>query len=531
MVDIIVDGEVNEEYLKTLESLSKQLKFPEVDSMVKPSKALKDVQSELERLRQQAVSKVFEFIVQKIHALRNLKTSVQILQHSILLKYKCLIIFLKEHGREIYNEVKATYIDTMSKILSAHFHAYIQAMGKLQLDIATASDLIGVEARSTGLSLSREPLKNGSAVFALGDRINILKEIDQPALIPHTAEVNSQRYPYEVLFRSLHKLLIDTAASEYLFCDDFFGEESIFYEIFAGPFAVLDEHFNVVLPNCYDALGLMLMIHIIHQQQMVMFRRQIPCLDSYLDKVNISLWSRFKLVFDMHLNSLRNANVSTLWVDDVHPHYVMRRYAEFIASLVHLNVEHGDGQLDLNFERLEMAIDDLLIKLAKTFTKPKLQTAFLINNYDLIVAVLMNVPGGGRTMIYFGKLLESNIDIFAEEMLLEHFNDLIKFLNSCGAGESSSGAEKPSATDLEPLVRDFLSRRETAIELMNKDVITFFSNCLCGGRNIMDVATIKLHVYYGRLRECARRMEGSFDCRDPLPVFRLSYKDKYFKMV
>ncbi|KAH7669223.1 Vps52 protein [Dioscorea alata] len=179
--------------------------------MVKTSKALKDVQPELERLQQ----KVFEFIVAKIHALRKSKTSIQILQQSILLKYKCLIIFLKEHGREIYNEVKATYIDTMNKILSAHFGTYILPMGKLQLDIATSSDLIGVETKSTGLSLGRrEPLKNASAVFALGDRINILKEIDQPALIPHTAEENSQRYPYEVLFRSLHKLQMDTAASE-----------------------------------------------------------------------------------------------------------------------------------------------------------------------------------------------------------------------------------------------------------------------------------------------------------------------------
>ncbi|XP_039134327.1 vacuolar protein sorting-associated protein 52 A-like [Dioscorea cayenensis subsp. rotundata] len=85
MVDIIVDEEVSEEYLKTLESLSKQLKFPEVDSMVKPSKALKDVQSELEKASATEQSqgfeldeimlvttngetffqKVFEFIVQK----------------------------------------------------------------------------------------------------------------------------------------------------------------------------------------------------------------------------------------------------------------------------------------------------------------------------------------------------------------------------------------------------------------------------------------------------------------------------------
>lgn len=51
------------------------------------------------------------------------------------------------------------------------------------------------------------------------------------------------------------------------------------------------------------------------------------------------------MVFDMHLNSLRNANMRALWEDDIHPHYVMRRYAEFTSSLIHLNVEYGDGQV------------------------------------------------------------------------------------------------------------------------------------------------------------------------------------------
>lgn len=62
-------------------------------------------------------------------------------------------------------------------------------------------------------------------------------------------------------------------------------------------------------------------------------------------QVNIALWPRFKMVFDMHLSSLRNVNIRNLWEDDVHPHYVMRRYAEFTASLIHLNVEYGDGQV------------------------------------------------------------------------------------------------------------------------------------------------------------------------------------------
>lgn len=50
--------QVNEEYMKTLEVLSKKLKFLEADALIKVSKALKDIQPELERLRQKAVSKV-----------------------------------------------------------------------------------------------------------------------------------------------------------------------------------------------------------------------------------------------------------------------------------------------------------------------------------------------------------------------------------------------------------------------------------------------------------------------------------------
>ncbi|XP_058108450.1 vacuolar protein sorting-associated protein 52 A-like isoform X1 [Magnolia sinica] len=334
-------------------------------------------------------------------------------------------------------------------------------------------------------------------------------EIEQPALIPHIAEASSLKYPYEVLFGSLHKLLMDTATSEYLFCDDFFGEESIFYEIFAGPFAVIVEHFNSILPNFYDAIGSMLMIRIIHQHQLIMSRRRIPCLDSYLDKVNIALWPHFKMVFEMHLNSLHNANVKTLWEDDVHPHYIMRRYAEFTASLIQLNVEYGDGQLELNLDRLRMAVDELLIKLAKTFTKPKLQTVFLINNYDMTIAVLKEVgTEAGKARMYFEDLLKTSTAIFLEELLLEHFNDLIKFVKTRASEDPSSSLEKHiTVADVEPLVKDFASRWKAAIELMHKDVITSFSNFLCG-MEILRAALTQLLLYYTRLMDCIKRIVG-----------------------
>ncbi|RDY01650.1 Vacuolar protein sorting-associated protein 52 A, partial [Mucuna pruriens] len=231
-------------------------------------------------------------------------------------------------------------------------------------------------------------------------------------------------------------------------------------------------------------------------QALIMSRRRIPCLDSYLDKVNISLWPRFKMVFDMHLNSLRNANVKTLWEDDVHPHYVMRRYAEFTASLIHLNAECGDGQLDLNLERLRMAVDDLLIKLAKNFPKPKLQTVFLINNYDMTITVLKEAgPEGGKIQMHFEELLKSNTTIF-----------VIKERGK--AEDPTSSLDKPiTVAEVEPLVKDFASRWKAAIELMHKDVITSFSNFLCG-MEILRAALTQLLLYYTRLSDCIKRIVG-----------------------
>ncbi|KAL9861822.1 Vacuolar protein sorting-associated protein 52 B [Arabidopsis thaliana] len=509
------------------------------------------------------VVQVYDFIVQKLIALRKPKTNIQILQQSVLLKYKYIISFLKEHGKEVFMDVRAAYIDTMNKVLSAHFRAYIQALEKLQLDIATAYDLIGVETRTTGLfSRAREPLKNRSAVFALGDRIKIIKDIDQPALIPHIAEASSLKYPYEVLFRSLHKLLMDTATSEYMFCDDFFGEESIFYEIFAGPFSVIDEHFNPVLSNCFDAIGLMLMIRIIHHHQLIMSRRRIPCLDSYLDKVNISLWPRFKMVFDSHLSSLRDANIKTLWEDDVHPHYVMRRYAEFTASFIHLNVEYGDGQvrykiasvsndmyylfsslksldtiyeplqLDINLERLRMAVDGLILKLAKLFPRPKQQIVFLINNYDMTIAVLKEAgPEGGKIQMHFEEMLKSNTSLFVEELLVEHFSDLIKFVKNRASEDSSLNPERSiTIAEVEPLVKDFGSRWKTAIELMDKDIITSFSNFLCG-MDILRAALTQLLLYYTRLTDCIKKIDGGSALnRDLVSIQSIMYEiRKYSK--
>jgi hypothetical protein len=48
----------------------------------------------------------------------------------------------------------------------------------------------------------------------------------------------------QVIFRNVHKLLVDTASSEFLFCLDFWEEEAAFRELFGPVVAVVEGDLN-----------------------------------------------------------------------------------------------------------------------------------------------------------------------------------------------------------------------------------------------------------------------------------------------
>ena len=52
----------------------------------------------------------------------------------------------------------------------------------------------------------------------------------------------------QLLFRSVNKLLMDTATSEYLFCFDFFQEAAVFHELFAPTLQVVESALAATLP-------------------------------------------------------------------------------------------------------------------------------------------------------------------------------------------------------------------------------------------------------------------------------------------
>ena len=67
-----------------------------------------------------------------------------------------------------------------------------------------------------------------------------------------------------------------------------------------------------------------------------MSRRRISVLDTFFERVNIMLWSRFEAVVDMNITSLKTANAKDFGPVELSPQYVSKRFAELLCVLLTL---------------------------------------------------------------------------------------------------------------------------------------------------------------------------------------------------
>jgi hypothetical protein len=274
--------------------------------MARTAAAADDVQPELARLRSRACLKARDFLMQKLYSLRKPKTNIQILQQNVLLRFKYLVTFLRRHAPDVLAEVRACYVETMSRVLKQALQGYVSSLAHLQQDIAGRGDLLGAEeglagggggsffgqfgGGGGGAGAAATAMRNRSSVFSLGARAQVLSALETtPPLIIHQVESSGAKFPHERLFRSSHKLLMDTATFEYLFCNEFWsGDQSVFADIFAGPLHVMEEQLQQGAAagggvgigigggnfgGNFDAIGLLLMIRVNREHQVIMVGR------------------------------------------------------------------------------------------------------------------------------------------------------------------------------------------------------------------------------------------------------------------
>lgn len=210
-----------------------------------------------------------------------------------------------------------------------------------------------------------------------------------------------------------------------------------------------------------------------------MQRRRIPVLDLFFDRVSLLLWPRFKQVLDAHLRSIRTAAPKKLGAVDLSPHYVVRRFAELVSSIILLQ-SHGsnpqstnpvpltaslppgpDGQIpgtndalgvggggelmiqqDIHLMRQEMIA--LLERIAAGLPAAKDQRVYFINNYDLMLSIFEERGINSEEVQRCEGLLIQQREQFAEEEIKAFFPKLRAFVLQTEQQWNESSASHPA---------------------------------------------------------------------------------------
>jgi len=445
---------VNDAFLEAVGQLTKKLKYLQQTAPPKDGSSLdiapaytfagRSLLPELEKLKIRALTKAKDYFAAQINAIRKPKTNVQVLQQTSLVKYAPLFRFLQLEAPAIAEELRTLYIESMGRTLHNLFKAYYNQLLKLDLVMAGKADLIAVDdAAIKSVFTQKVNMSKRNETFALAGREKILDEIESEPVLLHVAVAENQRYPYEAILRSIVKHLIDAATNEFLFVLDFFKTSSrdTFNKIFGRTLSLLLENLENYMLNCYDAVGLLLMIKVTHSMRMIMQRRRIPVLDSLFDRISMLLWPRLKAVLDANIRSVRTANVKKLGAVDLTPHYVCKRYAELVSSIFVLQVQGGalaseqlgvggggENMLSNDLQALRTELVGLLERLSASLPHSKERRVFFINNYDQILSVFQERRIMCDEVQRVEDLLMQQRELFAEEAIRASFPSLISFV-------------------------------------------------------------------------------------------------------
>jgi len=526
LVRQICEEEINEAYLGHLSELNKKLDHVKQQEMQKLPSCAQSA-PELEKLRTKAVARIKDFLLQKINSLKKPRTNLQILQRNVLVRFKSMTQFLQEHHSAVADEVKMHYVATMSAVYLKQFRTYVTSLQKLELEYSpTKSDLLVTNEGQSGagrlwdnLGLGRSvQLKDKGNVFSLSGRDAILEQLDRDPIIAHTNK-DKIKYYHEQLFRSHQMLLMDTATSEFLFLNDFFdtkGEIGLFVEVFGKTTQYFLDALEGFLGNCWDSVGLLLMVRIVDFYRKRMQQRKVSCLDSYLDALQLLLWPRLRVVLDANIVSLRKAYQQNLQAPtNNNPHLVTRRFSELAASLYFLSSSEDSGLPDTLQQPLAAMRQEfctLLSAMANRLDGQDSGLVFLVNNYDLVLTVFHERHLSRNATSVFEDLLRDQVQKFVESQLMRHYPDLVTFVKNTepavakideATARSQPSQSPPPGVDvqkMEQVVRNFAANWKRERDQIHQYVMVSFSN-FSNGMEILKQVLTQLLLYYTRLQK------------------------------
>jgi len=505
LINTILEVSVSEQqFLEQLHILDHKISFLKEQSFHE-ARSCSDVKDVVEKLKIKAVSKIREYFLQKINQFKKPLANYQIPQNAML-RFKFYFQFLASANREVAQEIRDEYTETMAKIMFSYFKSYTGRLAKLQFEeSATREDLLGAEESQTRGFFFKPSLKNKSTVFSVGFRGDVLStHLEAPIIVPHAQQKNENKYPYEMLFRSEQFALVDNACREYLFVSEFFmvdgsNGQDLFNQILGKTTSLLQKQVDAYVQDSYDCIAIFLCIHLVQRYQLLCHKRCVPALDKYWETLSCLLWPRLQLVMQLNIQSVRDCDPVRMKPMDVRPHYIVRRYAEFSAAIVGINESFPHEQMHRLLALLQEEVEGLTLRLASQFPARKDQILFLINNYDIIMSIIIErTKDDSKESDTFREQLKARSEEFVEQVLQPHFGQLIIWVKEAERRLEKGDTEslKQEEQKVTQIIGQFGNDWKKSLDSINGEILSSFPNLKLGTGILQQTLTTLVQYYH-----------------------------------
>ncbi|XP_050422196.1 vacuolar protein sorting-associated protein 52 homolog [Adelges cooleyi] len=460
----------------------------------KDVKSQNDVKDVIDSLKITAITKIHHFILEQINKFKKPTTNYHIPQNT-LFEYKFLYEFLLNHNSTIAHEIFNNYVDAVSKVYYTYFKSYLSYLQKFQIEeAATKDDLLAVED-STSRSIFQKSMKKNT-VFTIGNRANVLNEIDSSIIIPHQNHLTN--LSFETVFRSVQYALVDNACREYKFDCEFFKvdqptAQGYFSQIMGKTLGLLIKDLENFVENCYDALALFLCGQLSMRYQALCQKRLVPVLVQYWDTMLAMIGTRFRFILKRHIRSVKDYDISK-FNKEKKPHFIMRRYAELVSAIVSFSENNKCEPILIG--SLTEEVLGFVLRLASMFATRKDRLIFLINNYDLVLRILMErIRENTFEVERFKEELSARSKDYVDEVLHVYFGGMMEFVT-----DSENGRDTDSDSRQLGLAKTLESTWKMSLEEINKEILPSFPN-LTTGASLLQLAFSQFIEYYHRFQK------------------------------
>ncbi|GFO17732.1 vacuolar protein sorting-associated protein 52-like protein [Plakobranchus ocellatus] len=160
---------------------------------------------------------------------------------------------------------------------------------------------------------------------------------------------------------------------------------------------------------------------------------------------------------------------------------ITRRFAEFSAAIVGINASYPRELVRRSFGQLQAEVENFILKMAAEFSHHKDQLIFLINNYDMMLNVLVErTTRDSKEAEMFCDLLAARTQEFVEEILAPHFGGLISWVKDSEVA-LEHGLRRSFITliseekRVQQIVRGFNNDWKRVLESINQEVMRAFT--------------------------------------------------------